>query len=113
MTWKSLVCAVSATLIGLSLASSAIAAELRVATFNIQDFGRTKVNKPAIRARLSAIVRKFDIVAVQEISDAQNTVPDIFLAEINKTGAKYAYLMSDRTGREGLRKGDRPPPSPC
>jgi endonuclease/exonuclease/phosphatase family metal-dependent hydrolase len=81
--------------------SGASAAEnVRIATFNIQIFGKTKVNKPAIRFYLAEIVRNFDIVAIQEIKDASQVTPDIFLTAVNDTGRHYAYLLSERTGEQ-------------
>jgi len=78
----------------------AAADELKIATFNIQDFGKTKLGKTAIRKYLAGIVRKFDVVAIQEVSDVTEQAPEGFLDEINSNGAKYAYLLSERTGRE-------------
>ena len=45
------------------------APEVKIATFNIENLGKTKVSKPAILKYLATTVRKFDIVAVQEVSD--------------------------------------------
>jgi deoxyribonuclease-1 len=74
--------------------------DVRIASFNIQIFGKAKVNKPTIRAYLAEIIRKFDIAAIQEIKDASQTVPDVFLTEINSTGRNYRYVISERTGRQ-------------
>ncbi len=49
---------------------------------------------------LASVVRKFDIVAVQEVKDSSGQVPNIFLAEINKTGRQYDKRVSSRTGRQ-------------
>ena len=92
-------------LVGLLLAILAqvpanAADSVRIASFNIQILGMTKVNNPAIRKYLASVIRKFDIVAVQEIKDRSQTVPDIFLEEINRTGRNYKYLISERTGRQ-------------
>lgn len=73
---------------------------LRIATFNIKDFGPTKARKPAVMAELAAIVRSYDVVAVQEISDIHQRVPELFLAAINTGGVPYAYLLSERGGQQ-------------
>ena len=39
------------------------APEVKIATFNIENLGKTKVSKPAILKYLATTVRKFDIVA--------------------------------------------------
>jgi endonuclease/exonuclease/phosphatase family metal-dependent hydrolase len=76
------------------------AATVKIATFNIQILGTTKINKPSIRKYLATVIRKFDIVAVQEIKDSSQTVPDILLEEINKTGRNYRFVISERTGKQ-------------
>lgn len=74
---------------------------LRIATFNIQNFGRQKLAKEEIVAQLVRIVRKYDVVAVQEISDVTNQVGPSFLAKINAAGGTpYGMVLSERSGRE-------------
>jgi endonuclease/exonuclease/phosphatase family metal-dependent hydrolase len=80
--------------------AAAGAEELKVATFNIQVFGQTKVNKAPIRDYLATVVRHFDIVAVEEIKDASGQTPGLFVTAVNATGRHYAFLLSDRTGRQ-------------
>lgn len=74
---------------------------LKIATFNIQNFGKSKLSSTAIVDTLSAIVRQFDIVAVQEISDKSNSVTTAFLKKINKAGQyHYKVSTSKRTGEQ-------------
>src|SRR5262249_28234830 len=40
---------------------------VKLATFNIQVFGRSKLDKPEVMQVLAETVRKFDLVAIQEI----------------------------------------------
>jgi hypothetical protein len=49
---------------------------------------------------LAMIVRQFDIVAVQEISDISNRTAPAFLKVVNANGARYKLSCSERTGRE-------------
>jgi endonuclease/exonuclease/phosphatase family metal-dependent hydrolase len=73
----------------------------RICTFNIQNFGKTKLNDSLRVHELAAIIRKYSIVAVQEISDVTNTVPVVFTDIINSEGEKtYAVIYSERTGRQ-------------
>jgi endonuclease/exonuclease/phosphatase family metal-dependent hydrolase len=77
------------------------AGTFRICTFNIQNFGKTKLNDPLRAGELATIVRKYGIVAVQEISDVSNTVPDAFRDIINGEGGKtYAVTCSERTGKQ-------------
>lgn len=73
---------------------------IRIATFNIKDFGQKKSKKPKVMETLAKIVRKYDIVAIQEISDIKEKVPNLFLTEINNTGSAYEYKLSDRSGKQ-------------
>jgi deoxyribonuclease-1-like protein len=40
---------------------------VRIASFNIQVFGEKKLANPRVRSLLADIVRRFDVVAIQEI----------------------------------------------
>jgi endonuclease/exonuclease/phosphatase family metal-dependent hydrolase len=74
---------------------------ITICTFNIQNFGKTKMNDPERVAQLVSIVRKYDLVAVQEISDASGSVPYAFLEKINEGGRyHYEYVCSERTGKQ-------------
>ena len=55
----------------------------RIATFNIKVFGETKMSKPAIIDVLVDTVLQYDLVAVQEIKDIDQTVPHDFLDALN------------------------------
>ena len=72
---------------------------ITIATFNIQIFGRTKISKPEIVQRLVELVRKYDIVAIQEFKDASGETPIKFLEEVNEgNSVQYAFRLSPRTG---------------
>jgi deoxyribonuclease-1-like protein len=74
-------------------------ATIRVASFNIQVFGETKLAKPEVMRVLADVVRRFDVVAIQEIrSTAQDVMPR-FLAMINVDGASYDFVIGPRLGR--------------
>lgn len=87
-----------------SKASAAIAqrTSLKIATFNVENLGAAKLKKKDVVAVLVGIVRKYDIVAVQEIADATLKTPERFLAEIDAdpTLDRYAVLASPRTGQQ-------------
>jgi len=72
----------------------------KIASFNIQIFGKTKSDKPEVMAVLINIVREFDIVLIQEIRDAtEQTIPDIIQQINHADGAPYSYVESPRLGR--------------
>lgn len=74
---------------------------LRMATFNIQVFGPTKARNPEVMATLASIVRRYDLVAVQELKDISGRAPQLLLEACNtEPSPTYALALSERTGRE-------------
>jgi len=72
---------------------------IRIASFNIQVFGQSKLSKKQIAQRLAQIVTQFDIVAVQEIRSKDQSLMPEFVGMINSRGSKYDFLISPRLGR--------------
>ncbi len=77
---------------------------IKIASFNIQIFGQSKINKPEVMDVLSKIIRKFDIVAIQEVrSKEQNVIPAL-LNLVNDADTRYDYVVSERLGRTGSKE---------
>jgi deoxyribonuclease-1-like protein len=72
---------------------------LLVATFNIQVFGVTKAQDVWVMQRLAAIIRMFDVVAIQEIRSTDDTVLQQLVNYVNAEGEQYNYVISERLGR--------------
>lgn len=72
---------------------------IRIASFNIQVFGESKMKKQDVVDVLVEVVRKFDIVAVQEIRASDQSIIPRFLEQVNSTGRHYDFLISERIGR--------------
>ena len=73
----------------------------RIATFNIKVFGETKMGKPEVVSVLVDTVLRYDLVAVQEIKDIDQTVPYDFLDAINnRSSSSWAMLLSERSGQQ-------------
>jgi endonuclease/exonuclease/phosphatase family metal-dependent hydrolase len=70
-----------------------------IASFNIQVFGSSKMNKPSVMDVLARVVRRFDVVAIQEIRSKDQTIVPRFIELINATGARYDYVIGPRLGR--------------
>ena len=84
-----------------AICSTCLQAEtIKIASFNIQIFGKTKASKPHVMSELASIVRKYDIVAIQEIKDVNGKVPPLFKKEINSDGSSYDYVISERGGNQ-------------
>jgi deoxyribonuclease-1-like protein len=72
---------------------------LRIATFNIQVFGQSKLGKPHVMEILAETVRRFDVVAIQEIRSMEQDVMPRFVELINRNGARYDFVIGPRLGR--------------
>lgn len=72
---------------------------VRVATFNIQVFGKEKLSRPEVMSVLVQIVRRFDVVAIQEIRSREDDVLPRFVDLLNADGRHYDYVIGPRLGR--------------
>lgn len=82
------------------LSAAGTSFKIRIATFNIQIFGKTKSKNAAIMASLAAIIHDYDVVAIQEIKDISNQAPFRLLDAVNSGSRRYAMLLSRRSGAE-------------
>ena len=77
----------------------------RIATFNIKVFGKTKMGKVDVVNELVDTVLQYDMVAIQEIKDIDETVPHDFLTVMNDaSGNSWNMSLSPRSG---LQEDDR------
>jgi endonuclease/exonuclease/phosphatase family metal-dependent hydrolase len=72
---------------------------IKIATFNIQVFGTSKLKKPAAMQVLTDVVRRFDVVAIQEVRSTDDSVIPTFIQMINAAGARYDFVIGPRLGR--------------
>ncbi len=79
--------------------SSPRRATIRIASFNIQAFGTTKVQDPAVANYLAGIVREFDVIAIQEVRGQDSAVLSAFVELVNSVGRNYACIASEPVGR--------------
>jgi len=72
---------------------------LLISSFNIQTFGKKKMEDQWVIDRIIAVIRQFDIVAIQEVrAEDQTTIPRL-IQKINANGSRYDYLIGPRLGR--------------
>ncbi|MBX3420561.1 MAG: endonuclease/exonuclease/phosphatase family protein [Pirellulaceae bacterium] len=69
-------------------------------SFNIQRLGPSKMRDETTMNRLAEIVRQFDILAIQEITDSSGQVLPALIQRVNQNGAQYEFAISPRVGRE-------------
>ncbi|XP_041945481.1 deoxyribonuclease 1 like 4, tandem duplicate 1 [Alosa sapidissima] len=74
---------------------------MKVASFNIQKFGRTKLSNPDVLSILVKIVSRYDVVVILEVVDASGDSVDTFMEALNKANKKHHYTLkiSSRLGR--------------
>lgn len=72
---------------------------IRVASFNIQVFGTSKLQKPEAMKVLTQVVQQFDVVAIQEVRSVDDTVLPTFVKMINAGGYHYDFILGPRLGR--------------
>ena len=72
---------------------------LLISSFNIQVFGESKLAKPQVVEILARVVRKFDIVAIQEVRAKSDDIIPRFIQAVNAYGSRYHYLIGPREGR--------------
>ncbi len=78
------------------LPALAEAGKIRVYSFNIQIFGKSKMNKPKVVDVLVDIVSRGDVIAIQEVrADSDEPVKQF----MELLPAKYDYVLGPREGR--------------
>ena len=74
--------------------------QLRISAFNIQVFGRSKMDQPNVVTALTQIITRFDLVMIQEIRDLSEVAIQELLNEVNLVSeTPYALALSERLGR--------------
>lgn len=71
---------------------------IKIASFNIQVFGQSKLSKPKVMEILARLVREFDVIAIQEIRSLDQDVMPRFIELINAAGRNYDFVIGPRIG---------------
>ncbi len=77
---------------------------IRIATFDIQVFGKSKAAKPHVMDALARIIRNFDLVAIQQIRSADDDLLPNFVELINAADRRYDYVIGPRLGRSTIKE---------
>lgn len=73
---------------------------IRIASFNIQVFGTEKAKNQEVMWTLAEIIKKFQVVAIQEIRTQDDYFIDNFLRTyVNHNGVVYDKVVGPRLGR--------------
>jgi endonuclease/exonuclease/phosphatase family metal-dependent hydrolase len=73
---------------------------IRIATWNIQVFGESKLADPAAMQVIVSVLKNFDLIAIQEVrAQSQDILPQL-IALLNADGQyQYDYVIGPRLGR--------------
>jgi deoxyribonuclease-1-like protein len=77
---------------------------IRIATFNIQVFGESKINHPEVMQTIVAILKHFDLIAIQEVRSISPDVLPQLISLLNADGHRYDYAIGPRLGRSNSRE---------
>ncbi|QDT38612.1 endonuclease/exonuclease/phosphatase family protein [Stratiformator vulcanicus] len=72
---------------------------IRIATFNIQVYGQSKAGKPEVMRILADTIRRYDVVAIQEIRSKDPAPVHELVRLVNATGRSYDVALGPRLGR--------------
>ncbi|XP_041377334.1 deoxyribonuclease-1-like [Gigantopelta aegis] len=75
-----------------------VAGHYKIAAFNIQTFGRAKMDKPDVVNIIKQIVLRYDIILIQEIRDSSGNSLKVLNNTLN-TQEHFSYTLSPRLGR--------------
>ncbi|XP_071826107.1 deoxyribonuclease-1-like [Apostichopus japonicus] len=82
-----------------------VATYRKLAAFNIQVFGQSKIGKADVMSDLVQILKRYDITLIQEIRDSAQTAIDVLLDQLNaETGNAYSKVISGRLGRSSSKE---------
>nr|XP_040060267.1 deoxyribonuclease 1 like 4, tandem duplicate 1 [Gasterosteus aculeatus aculeatus] len=75
---------------------------MKIAAFNIQKFGRSKVSDPEVLKILIKIVSRYDIILILEVVDIRGDSVKTFLDALNAANREHHYTLkiSSRLGRK-------------
>ncbi|XP_042348025.1 deoxyribonuclease-1-like [Plectropomus leopardus] len=74
---------------------------MKIAAFNIQRFGLSKVSDPDVLSALVKIVSRYEIILILEVVDVSGASVKLFLTELNRANTTHHYTLqlSTRLGR--------------
>ncbi|KAH0520779.1 Deoxyribonuclease-1 [Microtus ochrogaster] len=82
-----------------------LAVTLNIAAFNIRSFGNTKMSNATISGYIVEIVRRYDIVLIQEVRDTHLVAVGKLLDVLNRdVPDTYRYVVSEPLGRNSYKE---------
>jgi endonuclease/exonuclease/phosphatase family metal-dependent hydrolase len=90
--------------VSISNASPSIRDEITVASWNIQVLGESKIEKSEVMEVIVDVIRRFDVIAIQELRAKDQTFADRFLSKVNSDGSAYDVVVGPRLGRSSSKE---------
>uniref|UniRef100_A0A8C5JVY7 Deoxyribonuclease 1 like 2 n=1 Tax=Junco hyemalis TaxID=40217 RepID=A0A8C5JVY7_JUNHY len=80
-------------------------AMLRIGAFNIQSFGDTKMSNKEVAEIIINVLRRYDVVLVQEVRDSDLSAVTQLMEQLNSAStSQYDYEISGPLGRENYKE---------
>uniref|UniRef100_A0A8C2U0R0 Deoxyribonuclease n=1 Tax=Coturnix japonica TaxID=93934 RepID=A0A8C2U0R0_COTJA len=80
-------------------------ATLRIGAFNIQSFGDSKMSDESVAGVIINILRRYDVVLVQEVRDSDLSAVTELLEQLNSVSSSpYDYEISGPLGRDNYKE---------
>ncbi|XP_061582622.1 deoxyribonuclease gamma-like isoform X2 [Cololabis saira] len=79
---------------------------MKIASFNVQRFGRSKVSDPNVLNILVKIISRYDIIVILEVVDISGESVETLMEALNKSNRKHHYTLkiSSRLGRTNYKE---------
>ncbi len=84
--------AVSSTLRSVAASDRSTPENLRIATWALGGFGAQKARDSEVMAIFTSVIRRFDIVALQQIRASERDLLPTLIRQLNRDGRVYEYL---------------------
>ncbi|NXV69769.1 DNSL2 protein, partial [Molothrus ater] len=93
------------SLLAVALLLCPATAMLRISAFNIQSFGDTKMSNKEVAEIIINVLRRYDVVLVQEVRDSDLSAVTQLMEQLNSAStSQYDYEISGPLGRENYKE---------
>ncbi|XP_039467494.1 deoxyribonuclease-1-like [Oreochromis aureus] len=84
--------------LGLFLTLLHLSNSLLLGAFNIKSFGDTKASNATLMNIITKIVKRYDVILIQEVRDSDLSATQTLMDYVNKDSPQYMYIVSEPLG---------------
>ncbi|KAL3987609.1 hypothetical protein ACER0C_014724 [Sarotherodon galilaeus] len=84
--------------LGLFLTLLHLSNSLLLGAFNIKSFGDTKASNATLMNIITKIVKRYDVILIQEVRDSDLSATQTLMDYVNKDSPQYKYIVSEPLG---------------